>query len=102
MKIVKTIRKRYDGKRRSPYDELECGHHYARSMAAWGLLVALSGYKFDIPNQKISFAPKVNEDNFTCFYSNGESWGVYHQERQDAGEIISEIVPLGGPNIRFW
>ena len=102
MKIVKTIRKRYDGKRRSPYDELECGHHYARSMAAWGLLVALSGYTFDIPNQKISFAPKVNEDNFTCFYSNGESWGVYHQERRDAGEIISEIVPLGGPNIRFW
>ena len=43
MEIVHAIRRRHDGKRRSPYNEIECGFHYARSMAAWGLLIALTG-----------------------------------------------------------
>lgn len=94
MEMVKAIRKRYDGTRRSPYDELECGHHYTRSMAAWGLLVALSGYEYDLTRDYIAFNPKVNADNFSCFYSNGKSWGVYRQERQADGELKKEIVPL--------
>lgn len=77
MDIIHGIRKRYDGLRRSPYNEIECGNHYARSMAAWGLLIALSGYECDLVNKKITFSPKVNKDNFVCFYSNGESWGIY-------------------------
>lgn len=94
MEIVKAIRKRYDGTRRSPYDELECGHHYTRSMAAWGLLTALSGYEYDLPNGSISFVPKVNAENFTCFYSNGKDWGIYHQEKQDDKTVITDMVPL--------
>lgn len=77
MDIVHGVRKRYDGMRRSPYNEIECGNHYARSMAAWGLLVALSGYEFDLPKGEIRFAPKVETDGFTCFYSNGKEWGIY-------------------------
>ncbi|WP_051264985.1 GH116 family glycosyl-hydrolase [Nakamurella lactea] len=38
--IVSDIRDRYDGSRRNPFDEVECGHHYVRSMASWGLLGA--------------------------------------------------------------
>lgn len=94
MEIVKAMRKRYDGKRRSPYDELECGHHYARSMAAWGLLIALSGYQFDLTENRIAFSPKVHQDDFTCFYSNGKSWGVYHQEKGEDGELRRETLPL--------
>ncbi len=40
--IVAACRARYDGYRRNPWDEVECGHHYARSMASWALLPALS------------------------------------------------------------
>lgn len=94
MRIVKTLRERYNGKRRSPYDELECGHHYARSISAWGLLTALSGYRFDIPHGEISFDPKISRDNFTCFYSHGREWGIYHQEKRENGQLIRETVPL--------
>lgn len=80
MDIVHGIRKRYDGKRRSPYNEIECGNHYARSMAAWGLLVALSGYQCDLTKQSVTFAPRVNEKDFCCFYSNGKSWGIYKNQ----------------------
>ena len=39
-KVVGAVRDRYDGVRRNPFDEVECGHHYVRSMAAWGLVEA--------------------------------------------------------------
>jgi uncharacterized protein (DUF608 family) len=46
--IVKGIRDRYDGRRRNPYNEIECGSHYARALAAYGLLLAWprSGSRF--------------------------------------------------------
>lgn len=94
LQIVKAIRKRYDGRRRSPYDELECGHHYARSMAAWGLLVALSGYEYGPGLDEISFSPRVNGDDFMCFYSNGKAWGTYHQKRQPDGSMKKEVQEL--------
>ncbi len=78
--MIRAVRSRHDGKRRNPYNEVECGNHYARSMAAWGLLVAISGYKFDLVKNKISFSPKYNVHDFTCFYSNGNSWGIYIQK----------------------
>ena len=39
-RIVRDIRDRYDGKKRNPFDEAECGHHYARALAAWSVLRA--------------------------------------------------------------
>jgi len=48
LSIVKGVRDRHDGERRNPWNEFECGSHYARSMASWGLITALSGYEFDL------------------------------------------------------
>ena len=92
---MKAERKRYDGICRSPFDEAECGYHYVRSMASWGLLIALSGYRYDMDRRELSFAPAVSEKDFQCFYSNGESWGVYRQWFRD-GERRWEIIPLYG------
>lgn len=39
-KVVRDIRARYDGRKRSPFDEAECGHHYVRALAAWSVLEA--------------------------------------------------------------
>jgi non-lysosomal glucosylceramidase len=38
--VVADVRDRYDGRRRNPFDEVECGHHYVRSLASWGLVEA--------------------------------------------------------------
>jgi len=89
--IVKSVRERHDGYRRNPWNEVECGHHYARSMASWGLLLALSGFKYDMLKGTISFKPVINEENFTSFWSTGKSWGIYR-----SGEIKSEIEVLYG------
>lgn len=39
-RVVRDIRERYDGRKRNPFDEAECGHHYARALAAWTVLKA--------------------------------------------------------------
>ena len=39
-KVVKDIRDRYDGRKRNPFDEAECGHHYSRALVAWSVLRA--------------------------------------------------------------
>lgn len=75
IKVVKAIRERYDGKKRNPWNEIECGSNYVRPMASFALLPILSGFSFDLPNGKIGFAPKVNKDNFRCLWSLGTGWG---------------------------
>jgi uncharacterized protein (DUF608 family) len=40
LKIVKAVRDRHDGYKRNPFNEPECGHNYARSMASWNCLLA--------------------------------------------------------------
>src|SRR5206468_8582372 len=79
--IVKGLRGRHDGERRNPWDEFECGHHYARAMASWSLLLALSGFHYSAPEATIGFAPVLSADDFRCFFSTGSAWGLYRQER---------------------
>ena len=83
--IVKAVRDRHDGIARNPWDEFECGHHYARAMASWSLILALSGFHYDARERLIAFAPKVNVDDFRCFYSTGSGWGTYAQKASASG-----------------
>ena len=45
VETVENVRMRFDGERRNPWDEPECGHHYARAMSAWSTLLAISGFR---------------------------------------------------------
>ena len=47
LEIIRAIRARYDGAKRNPFDEAECGHHYARAMAAWSAYATLNGTTYD-------------------------------------------------------
>ncbi|MCX7795885.1 MAG: GH116 family glycosyl hydrolase [bacterium] len=78
--IVRALRERFDGLRRNPWNEPECGHHYARAMASWGLLLALSGYEYDGRDFSISFNPKICISNFRSFFSTHSGWGMFSQE----------------------
>ncbi len=72
LKVLTAIRSRYDGEKRNPYDEPECGHHYARAMASWSATLALSGFQYSAINNSIAFTDKPG----TYFWSNGYSWGT--------------------------
>ena len=72
LECIRDIRGRYDGRKRSPFDEAECGHHYARAMASWAAVLALSGFRFSGVEKSMTFA--ANEG--TYFWSNGWAWGT--------------------------
>ena len=75
--IVKAVRARHSGLNRNPWNEFECGHHYARAMASWAVLLALSGYQYDGIKHSISFSPRINKDDFSTFWSSGSGWGSF-------------------------
>jgi hypothetical protein len=45
--ILTGLRARYDGSRRNPYNEIECGDHYSRAMAGFSVLDAWTGAWYD-------------------------------------------------------
>lgn len=95
--IVKAVRERHDGYRRNPWNEVECGHHYVRSMASWALLAALSGFKCDMTIKTICFNPVINEECFSTFFSTGKAWGIYTQKKNKvSGELEYGIEVLYG------
>ncbi|MBB5791701.1 GH116 family glycosyl-hydrolase [Jiangella mangrovi] len=95
--LVEAVRERHDGVRRNPWNEVECGHHYARSLASYGVLLALSGFEYDLPRGRISFAPRVHTDGeFRCFFSTGGAWGVYRRTVGPDGAVSEEVEVLYG------
>jgi uncharacterized protein (DUF608 family) len=81
--IVKGVTERYAGFNRNPWNHVECGHHYARAMAAWGVKVALDGFRYSLPHGLLGFAPKLPGAART-FWSTGTAWGQYAQEGNTA------------------
>jgi non-lysosomal glucosylceramidase len=69
---IKAIRDRFDGAKRNPFDEPECGHHYARSMASWSAVLALSGFHYSAVDQTMSITSNPGK----YFWSNGYAWGT--------------------------
>lgn len=88
--LVRGIHDRYDGVKRNPWNQIECGDHYARAMAAWGCLLGVSDFSYDGPAGTIGFAPRLTPDDFKCFFSAAEGWGSLVQ-RREAGKQINRI-----------
>ncbi|MCG3147949.1 MAG: hypothetical protein PCFJNLEI_01390 [Verrucomicrobiae bacterium] len=74
--VVRDIRERYDGRKRNPFDEAECGHHYVRAMAAWGAVQAWAGCHYDAVAKRMTFAARPG----THFWATGDGWGLCHIE----------------------
>ena len=87
---VRAVRSRFDGARRNPFDEPECGHHYARSMASWSLVLALSDFHYSGIDRSMHFTDRPG----TYFWSNGASWGLCRVA--DGG---AEVRLLSGPDV---
>lgn len=91
LKLVRSVRDRYDGEKRNPWNEIECGNNYARSMASYSILIALSGFSFDMTKGYIGFAPRISPENFKTFWSLDGVWGTYEQT-----EGIAKLTVLYG------
>jgi uncharacterized protein (DUF608 family) len=77
VECIGNIRRRYDGEKANPYDETEYGRHYARAMASWAAVPAISGFRYDGRKGRMEFAPVVKRDLFRCFWSTPAAWGSF-------------------------
>jgi non-lysosomal glucosylceramidase len=62
LQCIEAIRDRYDGRKRNPFNEAQCGHHYARAMASWAAIVALSGFHYSAVTATLTFRAETIPD----------------------------------------
>jgi len=100
--VFENSRRRYDGERRNPWDEAECGHHYARAMSAWSGVVALSGFEYHAPRKRASITPRIDvgTGKFTCFWSAGSAWGTFTHAADGGRRRVTIAVTEGSLALR--
>lgn len=76
LEVVEAIRERFDGEKRNPWNEFECGSNYARSMASYSLLLSLSGFEYDMTKGMIGFNPKQTLESHQYFWCLRSAWGT--------------------------
>ncbi|QDP98577.1 hypothetical protein FOE78_04450 [Microlunatus elymi] len=77
--VVADARDRHDGRSRNPFNETECGNHYVRSMASFGLLHAWSGAVVDATSDRLTVAARPGK------------WPII------VGERVGQVVVEGEP-----
>ncbi|MBQ9783323.1 MAG: hypothetical protein IJW44_02270 [Clostridia bacterium] len=90
MTLIRSIRERSDGKKRNPFNEIECGSNYARAMASWGLIPILSGFSYDMPAHRIGFAPRRDAGTFQSVWACGSAWGSVRMDAARCALTVSE------------
>jgi uncharacterized protein (DUF608 family) len=88
--VTRAVHDRYHASRRNPWNEVECGDHYARSMASYGVYLAACGFEYHGPKGHIGFAPRLSAPNFKAPFTAAEGWGSFTQ-KTTAGKTTADI-----------
>ena len=82
---------RYDGRRRNPFDEAECGHHYARAMASWSAFATWNAISYSGVNQVLTVGER--RASGPAFWSTGSAFGTWEPS---AGDGPGRLKVVGG------
>jgi hypothetical protein len=74
VELYRSVRLRYDGEKRNPWNEPECGHHYARAMSAWSGVLAMSGFRYHGGDAAVEITAPAGHK---CFWATGTGWGIF-------------------------
>jgi non-lysosomal glucosylceramidase len=93
--ICRAVHERYHPSKRNPFNEIECGDHYARSMASWGVLTSLLGFEYHGPRGHIGFAPRLTPEKFKSPFTAAKGWGSFVQ-RVNGGKLSARVEVAWG------
>jgi len=93
--IERAVHDRYSSSKRNPYNEVECGDHYGRSMASYGVYTAVCGYEYHGPKGYLAFAPRISPENFRAAFTAAEGWGTFSQKIKDESLQASINIKWG-------
>jgi hypothetical protein len=93
--VVETARRRHDGERRNPWNEPECGHHYARALSSWAVLLALNGFHYSGPDRRLTLTPRVRGSSLRSFWTLPSGWGSFSHGISATRQRV-EIRPVEG------
>jgi hypothetical protein len=79
--VTRAVHDRYHPSRRNPWNEIECGDHYARSMASYGVYLAACGFTCDGPEATVRFEPRLTPEDFKCAFTTAAGWGTFAQTK---------------------
>ena len=102
LEVIRGVRDRYDGEKRNPWNEVECGSNYSRSMSSFSLIPIFSGMTFDMSRGHIGFAPIEGRERFKCLWSLAKAWGTVTIDKSGAsldvlgGEMTLRSLALPG------
>jgi non-lysosomal glucosylceramidase len=88
LRILAAVQARYDGTRRNPFNEVECGDHYVRAMAGWSTLDAYTGFSYDATTRRLRVGRRPGRFPFVA----GTGWGVVTV----ADDGTASVEVLGG------
>jgi len=97
--VTRAIHDRYHASRRNPWNEVECGDHYARSMASFGVFLAACGYEYHGPKGHLGFAPRLSPEDFRAPFTSAEGWGTFSQKREAQTQM--DVIELKWGKLRL-
>ncbi|MFC7465056.1 GH116 family glycosyl hydrolase [Brachybacterium sp. GCM10030252] len=95
--ILHGLWNRYDGSRRNPFNHIECGDHYVRSMSGWSVLDAQTGRSWDATTGILRLTRPADGARVPVLL--GTAWGYARAARADGSDGTHEdveLVMLGG------
>jgi hypothetical protein len=82
--VTRAVHDRYHPSRRNPWNEVECGDHYARSMASYGVYLAACGFEYHGPKGHLGFQPRLKPEQYKAAFTTAEGWGTCEQVIKDS------------------
>ena len=100
--ICRGIHERYHPSKHNPFNEIECGDHYARGMASHGVFLGLCGLEYHGPKAHLGFAPRITPEDFRAAFTAAEGWGTLCQTRRDGEQVNRIEVKWGEVRIKTF
>src|SRR6267154_4415765 len=98
--VTRAVHDRYQAARRNPWNEIECGDHYARSMASYGVFIAACGFEYHGPKGYLGFEPRIKPENFKAAFTAAQGWGQFVQTVDDGVQASTIDLKWGKLRLR--